>query len=88
MSNTPIKTLGGDSFESIKQTNEHDAEYWSARDLQSLLGYSQWRRFTQAIERAIASCEASGNKPAYHFAGAGKMIEVGKGGQREPADAP
>jgi DNA-damage-inducible protein D len=28
-------------FESLKQTNEHDAEYWRARDLQPLLGYSQ-----------------------------------------------
>jgi hypothetical protein len=40
------------SFESLKQSNEHGAEYWSARDLHSLLGYSQWRHFEQAIERA------------------------------------
>ena len=69
----------GNAFESIKQTNEHDAEYWSARDLQSLLGYSQWRRFEQAIERAKASCRQSGNEPNHHFAGAGKPITGGKG---------
>lgn len=51
---------------------------WSARDLQTLLGYSQWRRFEQAIEWAITSCEQSGNKPDYHFAGAGKPITGGK----------
>lgn len=61
-------------FESLKQTNEHDAEYWRARDLQPLLGYSQWRRFEQAIDRAKASCEASGNPSVHHFAGAGKPI--------------
>jgi len=66
-------------FESLKQTNEHNAEYWSARDLQPMLGYSQWRRFEQAIERAMASCEASGNKAEHHFAGAGKPIMGGKG---------
>lgn len=75
-----------DGLEQLKQTNEHGAEYWSARDLQTLLGYSQWRRFEDAIKRAITSCESSGNNPDYHFAGAGKMIEVGKGGQREVED--
>ena len=67
--------LGGKSFEALKQTNQHDAEYWSASDLHPLLGYSQWRRFEQAIERAITSCNEAGNIPAYHFSGAGKMIE-------------
>jgi DNA-damage-inducible protein D len=66
-------------FESLKRTNEHDAEYWCARDLQPLLGYAQWRRFEQAIERAMASCEASGNQSGHHFAGAGKPITGGKG---------
>ncbi len=72
-------------FESLKQTNEHNAEYWRARDLQSLLGYAQWRRFEQAIERAMASCEASGNSPENHFAAAGKMVSLGSGSQR-PVD--
>jgi len=62
------------SFEALKRLNEHGAEYWSARDLQALLGYSQWRRFEDAIKRAMISCEQSGNKPGHHFAGAGKPI--------------
>jgi DNA-damage-inducible protein D len=45
MNSKHLPTLGDTSFESIRQTNEHGAEYWSARDLQLLLGYSQWRRF-------------------------------------------
>ena len=65
-------------LEDIRQTNQHGAEYWSARDLQPLLGYSQWRRFEQAIERAKVSCSQSGNLSENHFAGAGKMIELGK----------
>jgi DNA-damage-inducible protein D len=66
-------------FEALKSTNEHDAEYWSARDLQTLLGYSQWRRFEDAIQRAMTSCEASGNSSSHHFAGVGKPIQGGKG---------
>lgn len=72
-------SISGKSFESLKQQNQHGAEYWSARDLQPLLGYSQWRRFEQAIERAITSCNESGNPPGHHFAGAGKPITGGKG---------
>jgi DNA-damage-inducible protein D len=86
MTKKELPSLGGQSFEDLKQVNDHDAEYWSARDLQPVLGYSQWRRFEDAIHRAQTSCEQSGNDPAYHFAGAGKMIALGKGGQREVAD--
>jgi DNA-damage-inducible protein D len=79
------------NLDALKKSNEYSAKYWSARDLQSMLGYSQWRRFEDAIKRAMISCETSGNDPAHHFAGTGKMIEVGKGAirianaQREPA---
>jgi DNA-damage-inducible protein D len=74
------------SFEELKRINQYGAEYWSARDLQPLLGYTQWRRFEDAIKRAITSCQQSGNIPEYHFAGAGKMIILGKGGTREVPD--
>ncbi|NQV82088.1 MAG: DNA damage-inducible protein D [Alphaproteobacteria bacterium] len=74
------------SFEQIRLTNQHGAEYWSARDLQVLLGYSQWRRFEVAITRAITSCSQSGNDPTHHFAGAGKMVALGSGGTREVPD--
>lgn len=42
--------------------------------------------FEDAINRAITSCEQSGNNPQYHFADTGKMIGVGKGGTREVDD--
>lgn len=74
------------SFEELKSLNEHGAEFWSARDLQPLLGYSQWRRFEDAIDRAMTSCEKSGNKKGHHFADAGKMIATGKGAVREIDD--
>ena len=69
-----LPALGGKSFEDLKLTNPHGAEYWSARDLQPMLGYTQWRRFERAVERAITSCKQSGNDPDYHFAGAGKKM--------------
>lgn len=78
---TPSTTLT--SFEALKRLNEHTAEYWSTRDLQPLLGYSQWRRFGDAISRAMTSCEQSGNKAGHHSAGAGKMVGLGSGSARE-----
>lgn len=78
--------MGDSSFESLKRINEHGAEYWSARDLLPLLGYSQWRRFEQTIARAHESCTQSGNEVEHHFASAGKMITLGKGGTREVVD--
>jgi len=86
MSDKALPALGGKSFEDLKLTNTHGAEYWSARDLQPVLGYSQWRRFEQAVERAITSCKQSGNDPDHHFAGAGKMVELGSGSAREVPD--
>src|SRR4030067_187968 len=79
MANKELSTIGSKSFEDLKKVNEHGAEYWSARDLQPLLGYTQWRRFEDANKRAITSCKQSGNEPSHHFAGAGKPIEGGKG---------
>lgn len=79
MSPKHLPTLGGNSCEDLKQINPHGAEYRSARDLQPLLGYSRWRRFEQAIERAVGSCKQSGNNPGHHFAGTGKPITGGNG---------
>jgi DNA-damage-inducible protein D len=83
---TTLPTPSAKSFEDLKQVNEHGAEYWSARDLQPLLGYDQWRRFAQAISRAQDACKESGNEPLDHFAGAGKMMPLGKGAEREVQD--
>lgn len=81
-----VPTIGDQSFEQLKQTNDYGAEFWSARDLQPLLGYTQWRRFEDAIKRSITSCEQSGNDPQNHFAGAGKMVGLGSGSAREVED--
>lgn len=86
MINNEISILGGKAFENLKQINEHGAEYWSARDLQPLLGYSKWQRFENAIKKAMQSCEESGNKQQNHFAEAGKMVGIGSGVERETND--
>jgi len=61
-------------------------EFWYARDLQKLLGYTEWRNFEVAINRAIASLETTGTTGKHHFAGINKLIEAGKGARREIKD--
>ncbi|MEM7179537.1 MAG: DNA damage-inducible protein D [Spirochaetota bacterium] len=68
-------------FESAK--NDYQGiEFWSARDLQSVLGYSQWRNFYKSIERAIESAKIAGNEPENHFVGISKMVELGSKSSR------
>ena len=78
MSRDPLPAVGGLSFEGMKKTNEHGAEFWSARNIQPLLGYDQWRNFDGAVKKAQSSCEQSGNDCDHHFAGVSKPITGGK----------
>lgn len=74
------------TFESIKHINEYGEEYWLARELQPVLEYSQWRRFSDAIERAKLACKNSGFAIEDHFADVGKMVDIGSGAEREIDD--
>lgn len=74
------------TFESIKHVNEYGEEYWLARELQPVLEYTQWRRFSDAIERAKLACKNSGFAVEDHFADVGKMVDIGSGAEREIDD--
>ena len=72
-------------FESI--TVEYNGiECWSARELQTLLGYSQWRNFFNAIEKAKESCTNAGGCVSDHFADVSKTIPMPKGAKKEIDD--
>jgi DNA-damage-inducible protein D len=68
MTEEHIPQVVGAGFEDLKKVNQYHKEYWSARDLQPLPGYTQWRSFEKAIQKAVTSCEQSGNDPGHHFA--------------------
>lgn len=65
---------------------ESGIEFWYAREIQNLLGYSQWRRFEEAIERAKASAKTSKTPDENHFAEVGKMVKLGSGSTRQVRD--
>ena len=85
MKHETVITLTG-TFESHAQETEGGIEFWLARDLQHLLGYSEWRNFSTAISRAKTACEISGHGIPDHFVDVNKMVDLGSGSKREIAD--
>ena len=75
-----------DTFEGHAQQTETGIEYWLARDLQHLLGYSKWENFQTVIGKAKTACEVSGHTVENHFPDVRKMVEIGSGTQREIDD--
>jgi DNA-damage-inducible protein D len=71
-----------ESFEDHVNITVDQIEFWLARDLQYLLGYSEWRNFQKVIIKAKQSCEASGNDVFYHFVEINKMVKIGSDSER------
>ncbi|GHU31873.1 DNA damage-inducible protein D [Betaproteobacteria bacterium] len=73
------------SFEDCARQKE-GVEYWLARELQELLGYTQWRNFELVVDKAKMACGKAGQQVTDHFADVSKMIGLGKGAEREVED--
>ena len=73
-------------FENIKHIDEQGREYWTARELQPILEYTEWRKFQGIIDKAREACETSGNKASLHFVGTAKTSPMPNGGTRELQD--
>ena len=73
-------------FENIKHIDDDGNEYWLARELQEVLGYSQWRRFSDTINRAKKACENSGFSANDQFVEVGKMVNIGSDAKRTITD--
>lgn len=75
-----------ETFEGHAQQTESGVEYWLARDIQHLLGYTDWRNFGQVISKAKTACEVSSHPVSDHFVDVNKMVQLGSGSQREVED--
>ncbi|MBN1379480.1 MAG: DNA damage-inducible protein D [Gammaproteobacteria bacterium] len=75
-----------ENFEAHAQQTESGVEFWLARDLQFLLGYSEWRNFTAVVSKAKVACEVSGHGPGDHFVDVNKTIAMPKGAEKEIPD--
>jgi DNA-damage-inducible protein D len=73
------------SFEDLAH-RDGEVEYWLARELQELLGYTQWRNFEQVVAKASEACRNAGQGVSDHFADVSKKVDLGSGAQREIED--
>jgi hypothetical protein len=55
---------------------------WMARNLQEVLGYTEWRNFEAVIEKARESCGSGGVDERKHFVEVDNMVSIGSGAQR------
>ena len=86
MKKSVISTLLAELERLVQVEQESGVEFWLARDLQTVLGYAKWDNFRRVVGDAATACENSGNKTSDHFIEVSKLIEHGKGGQREIQD--
>ncbi|MEU7787720.1 hypothetical protein [Amycolatopsis sp. NPDC049159] len=71
----------GSPFDRIKQTRPDGSEFWSARSLQVLMGYSRWQNLSPAIARAQQSASNTGLDVPREFVQVGMVT-----GSRNPSD--
>lgn len=74
------------AFEASAHHDDDGNQFWFARDLQVLLGYTKWDNFVAVIIKAKAACEQAGHTSDDHFADVGKMVTLGSGAEREIED--
>ena len=75
MTIAPVSVSGmaqGSPFDQLKKVDEF-GEWWSARDLRPLYGYTEWRNFVKIIDRAKLSCATSAHDVGSHFVDCNKV---------------
>jgi len=70
-------TLLKSTFDETSHKTEDEVEYWLARELQNLLGYTKWDNFKNVIEKAKEACKNSKFPIDNHFADVRKMVNAG-----------
>ena len=70
-------------FEQIKKTAEDGKEYWSARELATVLGYSTWQKFNRVLNKSLQVAQNRGMEMGEHFNQVVEMVKLGSGTFRE-----
>jgi DNA-damage-inducible protein D len=71
--NSQIQRTGESPFDAIRRVRDGGTEYWSARDLMPLMGYSAWRNLEVPIHRAMKAAENQGTDLTSNFAASRKI---------------
>jgi DNA-damage-inducible protein D len=63
-----------------------NVECWSAREIQEIFNYAEWRNFLKVIDKAKEACNNSGDTVSDHFVDINKMVSLGSHSKREIDD--
>lgn len=66
--------------------HQNGVEYWYARELYPILGYTRWEGFEAVIARAKEACVRSGGVESDHFQEVTKMVPLGSGAEKAVLD--
>jgi DNA-damage-inducible protein D len=72
-------------FEGVA-SQHNGVECWSARELQFLLGYTQWRNFCNIVDKAKETCANAGGSILDHFADVCRTVPMPRGAEKELDD--
>jgi DNA-damage-inducible protein D len=84
MNKETISKLNKSFEESVHE--QEGVEFWLARELQELLGYTDWRNFVNAVDKAKESCKTMKETVLDHFVDVNKMVNIGSGAERKKDD--
>ena len=66
-------------FEQIKKTDADGKNYWSARELSNVMGYSTWQKFNRVLNKALQVAQSRGMIISEHFNQTVEMVKLGSG---------
>lgn len=81
-----IEISTNDRLDTLKKVHPNGSDYWMARELMPVLGYSTWENFKKAIDRAKMSCESTGVDTDDHFRDTTKKVSIGSGAEVDRED--
>ncbi len=66
-------------FERIKKEAADGTDYWSARELSNVMGYSTWQKFNRVLNKALNVAQSRGMNISEHFNQTVEMVKLGSG---------
>lgn len=73
-------------FERIRKETADGKEYWSARELNNVMGYSTWQKFNRVLNKALQVAQSRGMNIREHFNQTVEMVKLGSGTFRKVDD--
>ena len=66
-------------FERVRKETADGKEYWSARELSNVMGYSTWQKFNRVLNKALQVAQSRGMNISEHFNQTVEMVKLGSG---------